>query len=145
MFRNQPAQKFVVLGAAVLMLSIVWAGAAQTPATGRLMREKLGHTQRLLEALTTSNFQMLEHESDSLARIPLMPGWMVLHSPEYRRYSEGFLRAVVDLNTSAKARDLDQAAMHFQSLTMSCYQCHRYMKNSRLAGEPRGHREGRAP
>jgi hypothetical protein len=50
---------------------------------------------------------MLERDSEALAKIPLMPGWMVLHSPEYRQYSEGFPRAVVDLSDAAKARDLD--------------------------------------
>ena len=38
---------------------------------------------------------------------------MVLHSPEYRQYSESFLRAVVNLSEAAKARDLDKAARRF--------------------------------
>jgi hypothetical protein len=133
MAKAHVARNVMICLTAVLMLSMVRSGAGQTPATGRLMREKLTHTQHLLEALTTSNFSMLQRDSEALAKIPLMPGWMVLHSPEYRQYSEGFLRAVVDLSDAAKARDLDKAAMHFQSLTMSCYQCHRYMKASRIA------------
>jgi hypothetical protein len=133
---NNLARTVIVCGTTALMVLLVRPGAGQTPATGRLMREKLTHTQHLLEALTTSNFSMLERESGSLAKIPLQPGWMVLHSPEYRQYSEGFLRAVVDLHAAAKARDLDAAALQFQSLTMSCYQCHRYMKDRRIARNP---------
>jgi cytochrome c556 len=138
MFTTQPAWKVCTLAVAALLLAMTQSGAAQTPTTGRLMREKLTHAQHLLEALTTSNFALLERESDALAKIPLQPGWMVLHSPEYRQYSESFLRAVVDMNASAKARDMDEAAKQFQSLTMSCYQCHRYIKNSRLAQQPDG-------
>jgi hypothetical protein len=130
---NSCARAVVVAGTTAILLSTLPPAAGQTPATGRLMREKLAHAQRLLEALTTSNYKLLEQESEELAKIPLMPGWMVLHSPEFRRYSEAFLRATVDLNSAAKQRDLDEAVLHFQTLTSSCYQCHRYMKNRRLA------------
>jgi hypothetical protein len=131
--RNGVSWRKMVLLVAILVFSIVQAGAGQTVATRKLMRQKLTYAQQLLEALTTSDFAMLERSASELAKIPTMPGWMVLHLPEYRRYSEAFLRATVDLSTSAKLRDLDESAMHFQSLTMSCYQCHRYLKNSRLA------------
>jgi hypothetical protein len=130
---NARARAVLVAGTTAIMLSSFAPAAGQTPATGRLMREKLLHAQRLLEALTTSNYKLLDQESEELAKIPLMPGWMVLHSPEYRRYSEAFLRATVDLNSAAKQRDLDEAVLHFQTLTASCYQCHRYMKNRRMA------------
>jgi hypothetical protein len=130
---NVRARTALAAGTTAIILSTLAAAAGQTPATGRLMREKLAHAQKLLEALTTSNYRLLEEESEKLANIPLMPGWMVLHSPEYRRYSEAFLRATVDLNSAAKQRDLDEAVLHFQTLTSSCYQCHRYMKNRRLA------------
>ena len=123
------------LGLAVVISTSLSAGG-QTPATGRLMREKLTHAQQLLEALTTSNFAMLERESTALAKIPGEPAWRVLTSPEYRRYSETFLRATEDLVASAKQRDLDQAAMNYQAMTMSCYQCHRYIKALRIAGAP---------
>jgi hypothetical protein len=58
---------------------------------------------------------------------------MVLKTPEYSRQSEAFVRATEDLVAAAKHRDLDLAAMHYVSLTMSCYQCHRYVKNARIA------------
>jgi hypothetical protein len=133
MVNARVARRIAVAGVALLLPVLVRDGAGQTPATGRLMREKLTHAQRLLEALTTSDHALLERESDALAKIPSMQGWMVLQSPEYRRYSEAFLRATGDLNTAAKARDLDEAMMHYRTMTASCYQCHRYLKNRRLA------------
>jgi hypothetical protein len=107
--------------------------AKQTAATGRLMREKLTHAQRVLEALTTSNYALLERESSALSDATKQLGWMVLKTPEYSRQSEAFVRATEDLVAAAKHRDLDLAAMHYVSLTMSCYQCHRYVKNARIA------------
>jgi hypothetical protein len=121
------------------MLVATSSGAAaprQTTATSRVMREKLVHAQRLLEAITTSDYALLERESQALSKLTSDLGWMVLKTPEYRRQSDAFLRATEDLVTAAKAHDLDLAAMHYMSLTMSCYQCHRYVKNMRIAGKP---------
>jgi cytochrome c556 len=124
--------------AIVALALLTTSGSAirgQTLATGRVMREKLTHSQRTLEAIVTSNFALLEQESNALSRATESAGWFVLNSPEYRRHSEAFLRATRDLVEAAKQRDLDAAAMHYLSLTMSCYQCHRYLKNSRIARE----------
>ena len=118
---------------------LVWfamAGSAaygQTTATGRVMRMKLTHSQRILEAILTSDFALLQRESAALARATELPGWSVLNSPEYQRQSAAFLRATRDLIEAAKERDLDAAATDYTALTMSCYQCHRYMKNARIA------------
>ena len=97
------------------------------------MRQKLGLSQRLLEAILTSNFAALEEQSAALARMTEAPGWTVLKTPEYRRYSEAFVKATDDLRASARDRDLDAAALHYTALAMSCYQCHRYIKNARIA------------
>jgi cytochrome c556 len=105
----------------------------QTAATGRVMREKLAHSQQILKALLTSDFALLERESTALARATELPGWLVLEGPEYQRHSTAFLRATQDLIEAAKERDLDAAASHYTTLTMTCYQCHRYMKNARIA------------
>lgn len=106
---------------------------AQTPSTGRVMREKLTHSQTILEAIMTSNFASLQRASAQLEKATESPAWSVFKSPEYLRQSAAFVRATLDLGDAARARDLDAAAMHYMSLTLSCFQCHRYMKNSRMA------------
>lgn len=106
---------------------------AQTPATGRLMREKLAHSQKILEAILTSDFTLLDRESAALAQTTKSPSWSVLYSPEYSRQSGAFLRAIDDLRDAARGTDLEGAASSYVSLTLTCFQCHRYMKNKRLA------------
>ena len=129
-----PNRAIVVLATVLLMIvSTTERAATQTPATGRLMRQKLTHAQRLLEAITTSNYVMLERETAALVAIPQSPAWMVLNSPEYRRYSEAFRRATQALLDASKSRDLDKAVGIYQDVTMSCYRCHQYIKNMRLA------------
>jgi cytochrome c556 len=122
----------------ILVIAVVfgvfgWRLHGQTVATGRVMREKLTHSQQILKALLTSDFALLERESTALARATESPGWLVLEGPEYQRHSAAFLRATRDLIEAAKERDLDEAANHYTTLTMACYQCHRYMKNARIA------------
>ena len=109
------------------------AGSGQTPATGRVMREKLGHSQKILEAILTSNFALLDRESAALARATDAPAWTVLKRPEYLKQSEAFLKALRELSEAAKERDLDSAVQRYTALTMSCFACHRYMKDWRLA------------
>jgi cytochrome c556 len=122
---------------ALLLVAIAGsAGIAQTPATGRVMREKLGHSQKILEAILTSNFAMLDRESAALAKATESPAWTVLKSPEYMKQSDAFLQALRELTAAAKERDLDAAAQRYNALTTTCFGCHRSMKDRRLAVRP---------
>ena len=120
------AATFVALAAA--------SAPAQTRATGQVMRDKLTHSQKALEAIMTSDYAALDRESAELVRATELPAWSVLKSPEYLRQSAAFVRATQDLRDAAKARDLDAAAMSYVSLTLSCFQCHKHIKGARIAG-----------
>ena len=85
-FRLALAMSFVAVSAGV--------GTAQTAATKTVMRQKLVHSQRVFEAIMSSNFAQLERESAALT---------------------------------------DAAALHYIELTRSCFQCHRYIKDARIA------------
>ena len=125
-----PIRLFLVLFLVVLPSRAV---PAQTPATKRVMREKLAHSQMILEAILTSNFALLDRESAALARATEDPAWTVLKGPEYLRQSEAFLKTLKELRDAAKDHDLDSAAERYTVLTMNCFGCHRYMKGRRLA------------
>jgi len=106
---------------------------AQTPRTGLIMREKLAHAQKVLEALTTSNQALLERESGALTRIAASPQWGELRTRELTGYTDAFLKAVADLDTDAHMRDFDAAAADYNRMVTTCYQCHRLLKGRRLA------------
>ena len=127
------ASALIVSGVLLLTL-FAQSVTTQTATTGKLMQQKLTHAQRLLEAITTSNYGLLERESKALAAIPRAPGWYVLNSPEYLAHSQRFLRTLNALETAATRHDLDQAVKDYQDMTMSCYQCHKYIKGGRIAG-----------
>ena len=122
----------------LLLVAAMLAGSvatmpAQTAGTGRVMRDKLTHAQRIMEAIMTSDFALLDRESAALVRATELPGWSVLKSPEYLRQSAAFVRANQDLRDAAKARDLDAAALDYMALTLTCFQCHKHIKGMRIA------------
>ena len=107
--------------------------AGQTPRTGAMMREKLGHAQKLLEALTTSNQTLLQNESAALERITQSSRWNELRMTELAGYTDAFLKAVHELNAAAERRDIDAAAVQYANMTTACVRCHRRLKDLRIA------------
>jgi hypothetical protein len=118
----------------IVLLGVSGASpAGQTAATSRVMREKLVHSQQVLRAIMISDYALLDREAAALLQLTRAEGWQVLNSPEYIRHSDAFRRSIEELAESAKARDLDGAAVEYSSLVMRCYQCHRYLKGMRIA------------
>ena len=121
---------------AAVLLVVVTAGPSSLAQSGRLkqvMRTKLNHSQRILEAVVTSNWQLLDSESRDMASVVRDPAWSSLATPEYVRYTDAFLRATDDLAEAARLRDLEGASLGFMSLTTSCVSCHRYLTRARIA------------
>ena len=118
-------------GMALLLTASV--SPAQTARTALVMREKLSHAQKILEALTTSNQALLERESGAMARIAASPRWAELRTPELAGATEAFLKTVADLDADARRRDFDAAAAAYNRMVTTCYQCHRLLKGRRIA------------
>ncbi|HZR25369.1 MAG TPA: hypothetical protein VFA59_17365 [Vicinamibacterales bacterium] len=119
--------------ATALVLFCGWIISAQTLATRHVMEVKLAHSQRILESLMMSDFETLQRESEALSQMTSEAGWAVLGTPEYSRYSGAFKDALTDLRDAATRRDLDASMLHYTNVTMTCYRCHRYVKNARIA------------
>ena len=126
----------VVLLPVLLLLAGAADGRAQTARTGRLMQEKLTHAQRILAALTTSDYALLQKETQALQRVTQSPQWNELMTGELRPYSTGFLKALGDLATAAERRDYDAAGTGYGALTAACISCHKHVMRSRIARAP---------
>src|SRR5262245_50120109 len=114
-----------MLGAAV--------SASQALSLRRVMREKLDHSQHMLEAVVTSDWSALERHTRALQQLTNDPGWTALKTPEYSRHTATFINAAQDLLEAAEAHDLDATPLAYASLTLACVQCHRYVARSRIA------------
>jgi len=111
----------------------VTARGSQGPELNTVMREKLAHAQKLLEAVVTSDWTSLETHSRELEQVTNDPRWMVLKYPEYARHSAAFVRAVQTLHTAAAQRDLEKTPQAYVNVTLQCVDCHRYLARERIA------------
>ena len=119
----------------VCALLNVSAMSTQGPGLNRVMRKKLATSQKILEAVVTSNWISLEAQSKDLEALTNDPGWMVLKAPEYAQQSAIFRHAVRALREAAVQRDLEATPQAYITVTLSCIQCHRYLARNRLARE----------
>src|SRR6516225_1934570 len=103
------------------------AAPSQGPGIRTVMREKLEHTQKILEAVVTSDWSSLETHSRELERLTNDPRWTVLKYPEYARHSAAFVRSVQALHTAAAQRDVEETPKAYTNLTLQCVACHRYL------------------
>jgi cytochrome c556 len=124
----------------LLVVSVLLAGAtaadAQTARTGTLMRAKLLHSQRILAALTTSDYALLQRETNALTAITQNPIWTDLITAELRPYTGDFTKALANLSAAAGRRDYDAAAASYSALTTACFSCHKHVMRSRIARAP---------
>jgi hypothetical protein len=109
------------------------AVSGQGRALDRLMHKKLVTSQKILEAVVTSDWISLEEQSRDLEALTNDPAWMVLRKPEYGRHSDVFRAAVRALHDAAAKRDLEATPRAYISLTLSCVECHRYLARNRIA------------
>ena len=111
--RNQLSMNINIPLAVAILFIAVTAGpapSAQTPRLKQVMRAKLDHSQKILEAVVTSNWQLLDRESRDIALVVRDPAWQALMMPEFTRHSEAFLRATDGLTEAARLRDLEYAS-----------------------------------
>lgn len=127
----------VLRSVVVAMLSIALiagVGQAEEPAPlKKFMQAKLEHSQKLLAALTTEDFEAMAKQSQELSLLTLAEEWSVLHTVEYDQHSREFRRAANALTEAAKKKNLDGAAFAYVDLTMKCVNCHKYLKQHRTA------------
>jgi len=122
--------------ATVAVLTMVFglaAAYAQGPQTSRLMREKLEHSQKILEAVVTSDWASLDTHTRDLERLTNDPRWMVLKYPEYATHSAAFVRALQDLRRIAADKDSEKTPEAYTAMILKCVDCHRYLARARLA------------
>lgn len=94
---------------------------------------KLDHAQDLLEALSTEDFPGIAKHSQELSLLSQQATWQVLQTPEYNQHSAEFRRAADAILLAAREKNLDAAALAYVDMTMKCFNCHKYVRGTKLA------------
>jgi len=99
----------------------------------KFMRGKLEGVDQVVEGLVMDNFDMIKDGADKLAQISDAAKWRVSNNAMYRQYSVEYQRKVDRLGKTAKAKNLDGAALAYVGVTMSCIDCHKWVRTTLVA------------
>ena len=99
------------------------------------MYAKLQASQLILEGLVTENFVMIADGAGKLEQLSQAEEWRISNDAMYRQHSAQFQRIVKQLSKSAKEKNLDRAALTWLEATMSCIECHRFVRAVLIAEE----------
>jgi len=116
-------------------------GQPQIPmGTKEFMREKLEHAQKVLEAIALEDFDTIGARAQKLSAMSQAAKWQAFQNPDYAQYSVAFRRTVDSIAKSARDKNLDGATLGYVRMTMSCVECHKFVRGKLVASAGRNDR-----
>lgn len=97
------------------------------------MRQKLDSSAFVLEGLLTENYQLIEKGAKRMNEMSRLEKWRVSNDIMYRHHSEDFQSRVEKLIKTAKEENSDAAALAYFDMTMSCVECHKWVRRVLIA------------
>jgi hypothetical protein len=116
------------IAAGAVVTAHLWAQAPEP-----LMRQKLRHAQKVLEAAAMQDFPTLEQSAAELINISKRAEWGVFKTPEYVVQSDEFRRNAATLAKAARDKNTDGTALAYVQMTMNCFNCHKHVRDARMA------------
>ena len=111
--------------------------AKESPKKGpSVMQRKLAHAQKVLEALALNEFDKMAASAAELQQCAREASWMVVKTPKYELYSNDFVRQLDTLQTAAKKKNTDAAALAYVEVTLTCVKCHKYIREEGVGAAP---------
>jgi hypothetical protein len=107
------------------------AGQPEKPSRGDFMRQKLEFSKSVLEGLSLEQYAQIEKNARALKKLSEAAEWevpMIPNATEYVALTSDFQRHADDLAKNAKEHNIDGATLAYLKLTMSCVQCHKYVR-----------------
>jgi cytochrome c556 len=110
----------------------MWVGpaSAQTELSA-FMKAKLTHAEKVLEGLATEDYDLIAKHSQAISLLCEDELWSVLKTPEYQERSNEFRRSVYAITEAARKKNLEGAALAYVNTTLSCVNCHKYVRKSK--------------
>ena len=97
------------------------------------MRAKLASSKDVLEGLITEDFGKIKRGADQMTVMSNAAQWQVIQGPTYTQHSAEFRRIAAQLSKAADDKSIDAAYLCYVQLTLSCIDCHKYVKGTRVA------------
>jgi hypothetical protein len=113
-----------------------WDESQQEFKVRELMRRKLDFSHKVLEGIVVEDFEQIAQNADALGKLSLAAEWQVFPSAEYKRHSGDFRRITEELHQMALDHNLDGAALKYVEMTLSCVNCHKYVRRIKMDETP---------
>ena len=128
----------------IVLYALVFFGVVAVPfsqpkvnaTTKEFMREKLQHSQKLLGALATEDYFTLQKTSERLSAMTQQADWQAFQNPDYAQFSANFRSHANALTKAAKEKNVDAATLAYVRITMSCVDCHKFVRGRLVAQFP---------
>lgn len=103
------------------------------------MRAKLSSSQKIVEGLTSADFEMIRKGAAELASICDSQVWRPREDQVYSHYRSELHRSAIKLADLSDQQNLDGAAYTYMHALSTCINCHQYSRDVlRVATLPRG-------
>ena len=99
----------------------------------KFMRAKLGAAQLVLEGLALEDYDKISEGTDTLSKLSSSEKWRVSEDPLYSQHTTEFLKIARKMKGEATKKNLDGVALNYVQLTLSCVECHRFVRTVLLA------------
>jgi hypothetical protein len=94
------------------------------------MQQKLDASSEILRGLMIDDLELVEENSDKLLKMSREEKWRASNDMMYLQHSAQFGNAVDELRQKAKDKSMDGASLAWINVTMSCIQCHNWVRNT---------------
>lgn len=104
--------------------------SASQASRSKFMRLKLDYAKDVLEGLSLEKLDQVAEGGRRLAELSAAAQWEVPTVPaaEFNTYTAEFQRIAKELSAEATEKDLDGATLAYVRLTMSCVNCHKFVR-----------------
>ena len=96
-----------------------------------LMRDKLVYSNKALEGLSMADFSKIAEAGNMLGVIARAAAMQNNPKEPYLQMNKNFQEQARDLERHAKEKNLDAASMDYMRITLTCVQCHNYIRDRR--------------
>lgn len=97
------------------------------------MREKLAASNSILEGLATEDFKLIQDGAAKLQDLSQAEKWRISNDVMYKQHSSEFTRVAAQLQKQAKEGNLEGSALSWLQATMSCIECHKFVRSTLIA------------
>jgi hypothetical protein len=105
---------------------------AKPPTSNQLlMRDKLSFASKAIEGLSMEDYDKIAEAGNMMGIISRAASWHIIPTEQYARMSRNFQEQAKDLERHAKEKNLDAAAMDYMRISLTCVQCHNYIRDNR--------------